>query len=58
MDMWLVDPELDTVRVFWPTAEGRLARLEELTAADGGTLTTPLLPGCRIDVRTLFRPTP
>jgi hypothetical protein len=30
---------------------------EELTAEDGGTLTTPLLPGCGIDVRTLFRPT-
>jgi uncharacterized phiE125 gp8 family phage protein len=24
--------------------------------ADGGTLTTPLLPGCGIDIRTLFRP--
>jgi len=54
---WLVDPELDTVQVFRPTAERRLARVEELTAEDGGTLTTPLLPGCAIDVRTLFRPT-
>lgn len=34
-------------------AEGRLARVEELTAEDGGTLTTPLLPGCRIDVRAV-----
>ena len=56
-EYWLVDPELDTVQVFRPTAEGRLARVEEPTAEDGGTLTTPLLPGCRIDVRTLFRPT-
>jgi hypothetical protein len=44
------------VQVFRHTAEGRLARVEELTAEDGGTLTTPLLPGCGIDIRTLFRP--
>ena len=55
-EYWLVDPELDTVQVFRPTAEGRLARVKELTAEDGGTLTTPLLPGCGIDIRTLFRP--
>jgi len=55
-EYWLVDPELDTVQVFRPLPEGRLARAEELTAEDGGTLTTPLLPGCRIDVRALFRP--
>ena len=56
-EYWLVDPELDTVQVFRPAAEGRLARVEELTAEDGGTLTTPLLPACAIDIRTLFRPT-
>lgn len=35
----------------------RVSRVEDLTAEDGGTLTTPLLPGCGVDVRTLFRPT-
>jgi Uma2 family endonuclease len=55
-EYWLVDPELDTVQVFRPTVGGRLARVEELTAEDGGTLTTPLLPGCGIDIRMLFRP--
>ena len=55
-EYWLVDPELDTVQVFRPLPEGRLARVEELTAEDGDTLTTPLLPGCSIDVRALFRP--
>lgn len=44
------------MQVFRPTAQARLGRVEELTAEDGGTLTTPLLPGCGIDVRTLFRP--
>jgi hypothetical protein len=27
----------------------------ELTAEDGDVLTTPLLPGCQIDLRELFR---
>ncbi|WP_291988083.1 Uma2 family endonuclease [Luteitalea sp.] len=54
-EYWLVDPELDAVQVFRPTAEGRLARVAELTAEDGGVVTTPLLPGCQIDLRELFR---
>ncbi len=56
-EYWLVDPELDAVQVFRPLAEGRLTRVEELTAEDGGTLTTPLLAGFAADIRTLFRPT-
>ena len=56
-EYWLVDPELDTVQVLRLSPEQRLVRVEELTAEDGGTLSTPLLPGCGIDVRTLFRPT-
>jgi len=54
-EYWLVDPELDVVQVFRPTLEGRLARVVELTAEDGDVLTTPLLPGCQIDLRELFR---
>ncbi|MEZ5288070.1 MAG: Uma2 family endonuclease [Vicinamibacterales bacterium] len=54
-EYWLVDPELDAVQVFRPTPEGRLARAAELTAEDGGVVTTPLLPGCQIDLRELFR---
>ena len=54
-EYWLVDPELDAVQVFRPTPEGRLARVVELTAEDGDVLTTPLLPGCQIDLRELFR---
>ncbi len=56
-EYWLVDPELDTVQVLRLSPEQRLVRVEELTAEDGGTLTTPLLPGLAIDIRTLFRPT-
>ena len=56
-EYWLVDPELDLVQVPRLSPERRLVRGEGVTAGDGGTLTTPLLPGCGIDVRTLFRPT-
>jgi Uma2 family endonuclease len=54
-EYWLVDPELDTVQVFRPSPEGRLARVAELSAEEGESLTTPLLPGCAIDLRELFR---
>ena len=54
-EYWLVDPELDTVQVFRPSAEGKLTRVVELTAEDGDVLTTPLLPGCQIALRELFR---
>ena len=54
-EYWLVDPELDAVQVFRPSLEGKLARVSELTAEDGHLLTTPLLPGCAIELRELFR---
>ena len=57
-EYWLVDPELDTVQVFRPSPEGKLARVVELKAEDGDVLTTPLLPGCEIDLRALFRALP
>jgi Uma2 family endonuclease len=52
---WLVDPELDTVQVFQPSPDGKLARVAELAAEDDHTLTTPLLPGCAVRLRELFR---
>ncbi len=54
-EYWLVDPELDTVQVFRPSPDGKLARVHELSAEAGETLTTPLLPGCAIDLRELFK---
>lgn len=57
-EYWLVDPELDTVQVFRPSPDRKLARVVELTADDGDVLTTPLLPGCQIDLRALFRHDP
>ncbi len=55
-EYWLVDPELDLVQVFRPSPEGKLTRVAELSAEDDDTLTTPLLPGCAIALRELFRP--
>lgn len=54
-EYWLVDPELDLVQVFRRTDEGRYVRAAELSAEDGHTLTTPLIAGCAIDLRELFR---
>ena len=54
-EYWLVDPELDTVQVFRPSLEGKLLRVAELSAEEDETLTTPLLPGCAIGLRDLFR---
>ena len=57
-EYWLVDPELDTVQLFRPSPEGKRARVVELTAEDSDVLTTPLLPGCQIALRELFRVSP
>jgi Uma2 family endonuclease len=54
-EYWLVDPELDTVQVFRPSVDGKLARVAEPSAEDGDVLTTPLLLGCEIGLRELFR---
>lgn len=55
-EYWLVDPELDLVQVFRRTDDGRYTKAAELTAEDGHSLTTPLIDGCAIDLRALFRP--
>lgn len=54
-EYWLVDPELDLVQVFRPSPDGKLTRVAELTAEVGDALATPLLSGCSIDLRELFR---
>ncbi len=54
-EYWLVDPELDAVQIFRLSPEGKLARVAELSAEDGHSVATPLLPGCTIELRALFR---
>lgn len=53
-EYWLVDPELDLVQVLRASAEGKLVRVEELSAEDDATLTTPLLAGWHVSMRALF----
>ncbi len=53
-EYWLVDPELDAVQAFRLSPEGKLVRAAELSAMGCRTLTTPLLPGCAIELRDLF----
>jgi Uma2 family endonuclease len=54
-EYWLVDPELDLVKVYRRTAEGPFAPVGELTAEGGDTLTTQQLPGFAITLKELFR---
>ena len=54
-EYWLLDPELDLVKVYRRAADGTFPRVAELTAEDHTTLTTPLLPGWSLAMERLFR---
>jgi Uma2 family endonuclease len=53
-EYWIVDPELDAVKVCRRAADGSLPRVAELSAEAAETLTTPLLPGLAVPLRDLF----
>ena len=53
-EYWVVDPEIDVVRVYRRGAEG-FERPDELRAEAGDTLTTPLLPGLSLPLSRIFR---
>lgn len=52
-EYWIVDPELEMMKVYRLTAQGYV-RAHELTLEDGDTLTTPLLPGLQIPLSDIF----
>lgn len=54
-EYWIVDPELDLVKVFRRGGDGTLPRVSELTADAKDILATPLLPGLEIALDHLFR---
>lgn len=54
-EYWLVDPELDLVKVS-RREDGSFRRVAELTAEDSGTLMSPLLPGFSLALGELFAP--
>ena len=53
IEYWVVDPEIDVVRVYRRDGE-RFARAVELTREGDDLLTTPLLPGLQIALRDVF----
>jgi Uma2 family endonuclease len=53
-EYWVVDPELDVVRVYRRGAEG-FERPHELTAEAGEVLETPVLPGLTLPLARIFR---
>jgi Uma2 family endonuclease len=53
-EYWLVDPDLDLVKVFRRAEDARLPRVAELTLEERETLTTPLLPGFVLRLDALF----
>jgi Uma2 family endonuclease len=52
-EYWVVDPELDAIKIY-RRVEGAFARVLELSAERGETLTTPLLPGFAVLLVDLF----
>jgi Uma2 family endonuclease len=55
-EYWLVDPELDLIKVSRRGEDGSFRRVAELTAEDGDTLTSPLLPGFSLALSAFFAP--
>src|SRR4029078_7124077 len=53
-EYWVVDPELDVVRVY-RRSTGGFARPMELSRGAGDVLTTPLIPGLELTLSRLFR---
>jgi Uma2 family endonuclease len=53
-EYWVVDPEIDVVRVSRLEGEA-FSRPVELSRAAGDTLTTPLLPGLALPLARIFQ---
>ena len=53
VEYWVVDPEVDGIRVYRRSGD-RFGRVVELSAHAGDVLTTPLLPGLEIPLADVF----
>jgi Uma2 family endonuclease len=53
-EYWVVDPDIDVVRVYRRTSE-RFDRAIELSREAGEVLTTPLLAGLELPLARIFR---
>jgi Uma2 family endonuclease len=56
-EYWMVDPEIDVVRVYRRTGEG-FGRANEFCREAGDVLTTNLLPGLQLPLDRIFREQP
>jgi len=56
-EYWIIDPDADLIKVSRRTPDGSFTRVAELTAEDGDTLTSPLLPGFSLALTEFFAPT-
>ncbi len=54
VEYWVVDPDIDVIRVYRRTEGPRFARPIELSHEAGDVLTTPLLPGLEIPLGRVF----
>jgi Uma2 family endonuclease len=54
LEYWVVDPELDIVRIY-RRGDGRFGKPHELSLEAGDVWTTPLLPGCEFPLAQIFR---
>lgn len=54
-EYWVVDPELEVIKIYHRADDGTFPRVAELTREDHATLTTPLLPGLAVPLDELFR---
>jgi Uma2 family endonuclease len=52
-EYWIVDPELDTIKVY-RHADERYTRVAELSLENKDVLTTPLLPGLKMPLSRIF----
>lgn len=53
-EYWIIDPELETVKVYRFSAANTYERVEELSLEAHNTLTTPLLPNWQLPLKQLF----
>lgn len=52
-EYWVIDPELDTIKIYRRTGE-HYARVAELSLVQDDVLTTPLLPGLQMPLAKIF----
>jgi Uma2 family endonuclease len=54
-EYWVVDPELDVIRIYRRRDADRFERPRELSLEAGDVLTTPLLPGLEMPLAQVFK---